>query len=68
MAEKKGGQKFTKLQLSDKVYQDFVRRSHNNINTTLGDYLDQYATTYVDDILIYSESVEEHEHHVRTIL
>ena len=30
------------------------------INHMLFDYLDDFYTTYVDDILIYSESVKDH--------
>lgn len=32
------------------------------------DCLDIYATVYVDDILIYSESLEEYEEHVKAVL
>ena len=31
-------------------------------------YLDQFVVVFVDDILIYSQSVWEHEYHLRTIL
>ena len=30
------------------------------INDTLREFLDVFATAYLDDILIYSESIEEH--------
>ena len=31
-------------------------------------YLDQFVVVFVDDILIYSQSEEEHENHLRVIL
>lgn len=38
------------------------------INDTLRDYLDEFCTAYLDDILIYSDSEAEHEIHVKRIL
>jgi transposase InsO family protein len=38
------------------------------IHHVLGQYLDQFCIAFLDDILIYSENVEEHTVHVRTIL
>jgi hypothetical protein len=38
------------------------------INDVLAPYLDLFATAYLDDILIYSDNLEEHRHHVTTIL
>ena len=38
------------------------------INHTLFDFLDKFATAYLDDILIYSNSLKEHRHHVRQVL
>ena len=38
------------------------------INTTLADYLDQFCTAFVDDILIFSETFEEHTKHMRLVL
>ena len=38
------------------------------INATLREYLDDFCTAYVDDILIYSNSKEEHVEHVRKVL
>ena len=40
----------------------------NFINDTLREYLDVFCTAYLDDILIYSETAEEHEQHVKLIL
>jgi hypothetical protein len=38
------------------------------INNTLFDYLDDFCTAYIDDILIYSEDPLEHEVHVKKVL
>ena len=38
------------------------------INDALRDYLDIFCTAYLDDILIYSNSLREHKQHVRQIL
>jgi len=31
-------------------------------------FLDNFCTAYIDDILIYSETLQEHKIHVRTVL
>lgn len=38
------------------------------INDVLFDILDKYATAYLDDILIYSNSRKEHRRHVRDVM
>jgi len=38
------------------------------INDTLREYLDDFAITYLDDILIYSDDLEMHRSHVHQIL
>ena len=38
------------------------------IHDVLREYLDDFCISYMDDILIYSPSEEEHEQHVRLIL
>ena len=38
------------------------------MNDVLFDYLDDFCTAYLDDILIYSDNELEHEHHVRKVL
>ena len=38
------------------------------INETLIDYLDEFVTVFVDDLLIYSENELDHEMHVKKIL
>lgn len=38
------------------------------INKVLRRYIDKFCIVYLDDILIYSETEEEHERHVKTIL
>ena len=40
----------------------------NYINDTLREYLDDFCTMYLDDILIYSEIEAEHKIHVKRIL
>ena len=38
------------------------------INNVLIEYLDEFCIVYLDDILIYSDSEEEHTLHVRKVL
>ena len=38
------------------------------MNETLMEYLDDFCTAYLNDILIYSENPLEHEEHVRKVL
>jgi len=38
------------------------------INNTLREYLDDFAITYLDDILIYSDDLEMHHSHVHKVL
>ena len=38
------------------------------INDVLHPFLDAFCTAYLDDILIYSESLEEHQEHVKKVL
>ncbi|ODM14959.1 hypothetical protein SI65_09711 [Aspergillus cristatus] len=38
------------------------------INDTLMDYLDEFVTAFVDDLLIYSKNAVEHELHVKKVL
>lgn len=38
------------------------------MNTAFFDYLDRFVTAYVDDILIYSRTLEEHKEHVKLVL
>lgn len=38
------------------------------MNEVLFDYLDDFCTAYLDDILIYSDNELEHEHHVKKVL
>ena len=43
---------------------DFLRF----INDVLNPFLDRFCTAYLDDILIYSENMKEHKHHVSRVL
>ena len=38
------------------------------VNSILMDCLDKFVTAFVDDLLIYSDNILEHETHVRTVL
>ncbi|TIA47146.1 hypothetical protein D6C77_10332 [Aureobasidium pullulans] len=38
------------------------------INSTLHEYLDDFCTGYLDDILVFSETLEEHREHVKKVL
>jgi len=38
------------------------------MNNVLFDYLDDFCTAYLDDILIYSENKLEHKEHVYKVL
>ena len=38
------------------------------MNRVFQPYLDKFVIVFIDDILVYSRSVEEHEDHLRTIL
>ena len=38
------------------------------MNEVLFDYLDEFYTTYLDDILIYSDNALEYENHVKLVL
>jgi len=38
------------------------------MNEILSEYLDIFCVAYLDDILVFSQTLEEHRHHVRAIL
>src|SRR4030095_11807256 len=38
------------------------------INNKLHDFLNVFVTAYIDDILIYSNSLSEHQQHVQMVL
>ena len=38
------------------------------INNVLREHLDQFVTAYLDDILVYSKTLEEHRRHVTAVL
>jgi hypothetical protein len=38
------------------------------MNSVFREYLDMFVIVFLDDILIYSKSEEDHEHHLRMVL
>ena len=40
----------------------------NMMNKVFMDELDKFVVVFIDDILVYSPTTEEHEHHLRTVL
>jgi hypothetical protein len=38
------------------------------MNRVFQPYLDKYMVVFIDDILVYSDSFEEHEGHLRQVL
>ena len=38
------------------------------MNKVFHEYLDHFVIVFIDDILIYSKSQEEHENHLRIVL
>ena len=40
----------------------------NMMNKVFMDELDRFVVVFIDDILIYSATAEEHEQHLRTVL
>ena len=40
----------------------------NFINNALQPFLDQFASAYLDDIIVYSDTFEEYQKHVRQVL
>ena len=40
----------------------------NMMNKVFMDDLDKFMVVFIDDILVYSSTAKEHEHHLRTVL
>lgn len=40
----------------------------NMMNSVFQEYLDQFMLVFLDDILVYSKNVEEHDRHLRLVL
>ena len=38
------------------------------MNSVFSSYLDKFVIVFIDDILVYSSSLEEHAEHLRTVL
>src|ERR1700738_2084207 len=44
------------------------RTFQHYMNDTFRDFLDKFLIVYLDDLLIYSDSLAEHKHHVQMVL
>ena len=44
------------------------RTFQHYMNDTFQDFLDKFLIVYLDDLLIYSDSLAEHKHHVQMVL
>src|SRR5512142_2342613 len=40
----------------------------NLMNKVFMEYLDKFVVVFIDDILVYSQSEEDHQHHLRLVL
>ena len=40
----------------------------NMMNKVFMEELDKFVVVFIDDILVYSATIEEHEHHLRVVL
>jgi len=49
------------LKIAPSTFQHFI-------NDVLRDYLDKFVISYIDDILIYSNTLDEHHEHVKKVL
>ena len=38
------------------------------MNSVFHDFLDKFSGVYLDDLLVYSKSLEDHVHHLRLVL
>jgi len=38
------------------------------MNRVFGQFIDRFVIVFINDILVYSRSKEEHEQHLRTVL
>ncbi|XP_047149801.1 uncharacterized protein LOC124821902, partial [Vigna umbellata] len=45
-----------------------LRSGYHQIRVKEGPYLDKFVAVFIDDILIYSKSCDEHEEHLRIVL
>ncbi|GAM91710.1 hypothetical protein ANO11243_097630 [Dothideomycetidae sp. 11243] len=54
--------------LSKKKEEDFLKEYIELINDILREYLDDFVSAYLDDILIFSKTYDEHVGHVRKVL
>nr|GFA35658.1 putative reverse transcriptase domain-containing protein [Tanacetum cinerariifolium] len=52
---------FSKIDLRSAVFMDLMNRIFH-------EFLDKFVIMFIDDILVFSKSKEEHEDHLRTVL
>nr|XP_027077038.1 uncharacterized protein LOC113700792 [Coffea arabica] len=60
-----------KLQLQDLLERDFIKESDSSWGVPIlifKSYLDQFVVIFIDDILVYSKILENHEKYLRIIL
>nr|GFA30989.1 retrotransposon protein, putative, Ty3-gypsy subclass [Tanacetum cinerariifolium] len=56
-----GAMHFSKIDLRSVVFMDLMNRVFH-------EFLDKFVIVFIDDILVFSKSKEEHEDHLRTVL
>nr|GFA60385.1 putative reverse transcriptase domain-containing protein [Tanacetum cinerariifolium] len=56
-----GAMHFSKIDLRSAVFMDLMNRVFH-------EFLDKFIIVFIDDILLFSKSKEEHEDHLRTVL
>nr|GFA96119.1 putative reverse transcriptase domain-containing protein [Tanacetum cinerariifolium] len=56
-----GAMHFSKINLRSAVFMDLMNRVFH-------EFLDKFVIVFIDDILVFSKSKEEHEDHLRTVL
>nr|GEX02730.1 reverse transcriptase [Tanacetum cinerariifolium] len=58
-----------KDQLQELLERGFIRLIFMDLmNRIFHEFLDKFVIVFIDDILVFSKSKEEHEHHLRTVL
>ncbi|GJW98057.1 putative reverse transcriptase domain-containing protein [Tanacetum coccineum] len=69
-----GAKYFSKIDLRSGYHQlrvreqDISKTAFHLMNRIFHEYLDKFVIVFIDDILVYSKSEEEHERHLRIVL